>query len=169
MTRSRRFAFLLTAVPAAALLLPAQSPSNSGSHQDRHSPSQTSQPSEAQPSTNKAPGSQLPPSEEDLPPEEDESAAPRTFTFNPLESERNVKVGNFYMHQGTQRGYRAAAGRYSDATKYNPTSADAFFKLGEAEEKLKRKDAAKAAYQRVLQIAPDSKLAKAAKKRLSKG
>ena len=169
MTRSRRFAFLLTAVPAAALLLPAQSSSNSGSHQDEHSQSQTAPSSQAHPSTNKAPGSQLPPSEEDLPPEEDESAAPRTYTFNPLESERNVKVGNFYMHQGTPRGYRAAAGRYSDATKYNPTSADAFFKLGEAEEKLKRKDAAKAAYQRVLQIAPDSKLAKEAKKRLSKG
>ena len=94
--------------------------------------------------------------------------APRTYAFNPLESERNVKVGNFYMHQGTPSGYRAAAGRYSDATKYNPTSADAFFKLGEAEEKLKRKDAAKAAFERVMQIAPDSKLAKEAKKKLSK-
>lgn len=166
MTRSRRFAFLLTAVPVTALLLPAQSGSNSGSKPNEHARSQSVQ---SQPSTNKAPGSQIPPSEEDLPPEEDDSVAPRTYAFNPLESERNIKVGNFYMHQGTPSGYRAAAGRYSDATKYNPTSADAFFKLGEAEDKLKRKDAAKAAYQRVLQIAPDSKLAKDAKKRLSKG
>jgi tetratricopeptide (TPR) repeat protein len=164
-TRSRRYAFLLAAVPVAALLLPAQSQSDSASHQDQHS----SQRAAPQPSTNTAPGSQLPPSEEDLPPEEDSSAAPRTYAFNPLESERNIKVGNFYMHQGTPSGYRAAAGRYSDATKYNPTSADAFFKLGEAEEKLKRKDAAKTAFQRVVQIAPDSKLAKEAKKKLSKG
>jgi tetratricopeptide (TPR) repeat protein len=161
-TRSRRFAFLLAAVPVTALLLPAQS--QSASHQDQH----TAQTPAPQPSTNKAPGSQLPPAEEDLPPEEDSSVAPRTYPFNPLESERNIKVGNFYMHQGTPSGYRAAAGRYSDATKYNPTSADAFFKLGEAEEKLKRKDAAKAAFERVVQIAPDSKLAKEAKKKLSK-
>jgi tetratricopeptide (TPR) repeat protein len=168
-TRSRRFAFLLTAVPITALLLSAQSASNSGAHQDQKAKSQSGQSSGAQPSTNKAPGSQLPPSDEDLPPEEDDSVAPRTYAFNPMESDRNVKVGNFYMHQGTQSGYRAAAGRYSDATKYNPTSADAFFKLGEAEEKLKRKDAAKAAYHRVLQIAPESKLAKEAKKKLAKG
>ncbi len=74
------------------------------------------------------------------------------------------------MHQGTPRGYRAAAGRYSDATKYNPTSPEAFFKLGEAEEKLKNKDAAHSAFQKVVQVAPDSKLAHEAKKKLaSKG
>ncbi len=71
------------------------------------------------------------------------------------------------MHQGTPAGYRAAAGRYSDATKYNPTSAEAFFKLGEAEDKLKRKEAAKTAFHRVVQVAPDSKLAREAKKKLS--
>ena len=152
MTRSRRYAFLLAAVPLAAVLLQAQS-----------TPARGEQQQAAQPSTNQTPGSQLPPSE-DLPPEEDQSVAPKTYAFNPLESERNIKVGNFYMHKGD---YRGAAGRYSDATKYNPTSAEAFFKLGEAEEKLKRKDAAKTAFQRVLQVAPDSKLAREAKKKLS--
>lgn len=137
------------------MLLQAQSTS---SHGEKHTA--------AQQSANPPPGSQLPPSE-DLPPEEDQSVAPRTYAFNPLESERNIKVGNFYMHQGTPAGYRAAAGRYSDATKYNPTSAEAFFKLGEAEDKLKRKEAAKTAFQRVMQVAPDSKLAREAKKKLS--
>ena len=101
------------------------------------------------------------------PPEEDESVAPEKFTLNPLESERNVKVGNFYWHKGK---YRAAAERYTRATKFNPTSAEAFFKLGEAERKLNNQDAARLAFQKVMQIAPDSKLASEAKRKLgSKG
>ena len=112
-----------------------------------------------------APAAQQPP-EEDNPPEEDASVAPRVYPFDPLESERNIKVGNFYMHQGTVRGYRAAAGRFEDATKYNPNSVDAFFRLGEAREKLKDKDGAKAAFEKVVKLAPDSKLAKEAKQKL---
>jgi len=124
--------------------------------------------SKQQPSAN-APAAQQPP-EEDNPPEEDASVAPKVYPLNPLESERKIKVGNFYMRQRTLRGYRAAAGRFEDATKYNPSSAEAFFRLGEAQEKLKNKDAAKAAFEKVLQLAPDSKLAHDAKKKLgSKG
>ena len=72
------------------------------------------------------------------------------------------------MHKGTVSGYRAALGRYERATKFNPSSAEAFFKVGEAEEKLKNKDAAKVAFQKVIQLAPDSKLAREAKKKLPK-
>jgi tetratricopeptide (TPR) repeat protein len=113
-----------------------------------------------------APAVQQPPSE-DEPPEEDESVKPKIYPFDPLEAERNIKVGNFYMHKATPSGYRAAAGRFEDATKYNPKSAEAFLKLGQAQEKLKNKDRAKAAFERVVQIAPDSKFAREAKKKLS--
>ena len=98
-----------------------------------------------------------------MPPEEDDSVAPEKYSLDPLESERNIKVGNYYWHKGK---YRAALGRYERATKYNPSSAEAFFKVGEAEEKLKNKDAAKIAFERVIKIAPDSKLAQEAKKKL---
>lgn len=112
----------------------------------------------------------VPPSQnggdDDLP-EEDESLKPKVYPFNPLEAERNIKVGSFYMHQGTPRGYRAAVGRFQDATKYNPSSAEAFFRLGEAEEKLKHSEKAKAAFDRVTKLAPDSKLAREAKKKLN--
>jgi len=104
--------------------------------------------------------------DEEQPPEEDESIAPEKYTLNPLESERNIKVGNYYWHKGK---YRAAAGRYERAAKYNPSSAEAFFKLGEAQDKLKNKEAARVAYERVTKIAPDSKLAQEAKKKLGKG
>ncbi len=111
------------------------------------------------------PKSQEPPDESNLP-EEDDSVAPRTYAFDPLQSERCIKIGNFYLHQGTPRGFRAALGRYEDATKYNPSSAEAFFKVAEAEEKLKNKDAERAALQKVISLAPDSKLAQEAKKKL---
>jgi tetratricopeptide (TPR) repeat protein len=119
------------------------------------------------PATAQEPAAKAPPSQnlpdEAMPPEEDESVAPEKYSLDPLESERNIKVGNYYWHKGK---YRAALGRYERATKYNPSSAEAFFKVGEAEEKLKNRDAARIAFQRVIQIAPDSKLAQEARKKL---
>jgi tetratricopeptide (TPR) repeat protein len=100
------------------------------------------------------------PPDEANPPEEDESVAPKKYVLNPLESERNIKVGDYYW---SKRNYRAALGRYQDAARYNPSSPEAFFKVGEAEQKLKHKDAAKIAFQKVIDLAPDSKLAHEAK------
>lgn len=105
--------------------------------------------------------------DEENPPEEDESLAPEKFVLNPLESERNVKVGNYYMHR---KKFIAAAQRFERATKYNPSSPEAFFKLGEAEQKLKHNDVARSCFQKVLQLAPESKIAAEAKKKIgSKG
>jgi tetratricopeptide (TPR) repeat protein len=120
-------------------------------------PPQQNQQPQAQPKTGQAPP------DESLPPEEDESVAPEKFPLNPLESDRNIKVGDYYWHKGN---FRAALGRYERATRFNPSSAEAFFKVGEAEEKLKNKDAAKIAFEKVVKLAPDSKLAHDAKKKL---
>lgn len=97
-------------------------------------------------------------------PEEDEAEAPEKFVLNPLESDRNVRVGNYYWNKGK---YRAALKRYEWATKYNPSSPEAFFKVGEAEVKLKNADAAKLAFKKVVDLAPDSKFAREAKKKLA--
>lgn len=105
------------------------------------------------------------PPDETNPPEEDASVAPKTYTFDPLEAQRCISIGNFYFRKGS-KGYRAALGRYEDATKYDPNSAEAFFKVGEVEEKLNNKDAAKIAFEKVVKLAPDSKFAKEARKRL---
>jgi tetratricopeptide (TPR) repeat protein len=133
--------------------------------QSKSSPAQPNQEKAKPQPSESTPAAQQPP-EEDNPPEEDASVAPKVYPLNPLESERNIKVGNFYMRQGTLRGYRAAVGRFEDATRYNPNSAEAFFRLGEAQAKLKNKDGAKTAFEKVLQLAPDSKLAREAKKKL---
>jgi len=103
------------------------------------------------------------PPDEANPPEEDASLAPKTYVLNPLESERNIKVGNLYW---AKKNYRAALSRYQDATRFNPSSQEAFYKVGEAEKKLKHADAAKIAFQKVIQLAPDSKLAQEAKRKL---
>jgi TolA-binding protein len=82
-----------------------------------------------------------------------------------MEAERSIKVGTYYMHKGK---WRAALQRFTLATKYNPGSADAFFKVGEADEKLKDTDAAKAAFEKVVRLAPNTKLSQEAQKKLDK-
>ena len=103
------------------------------------------------------------PPDETNPPEEDESVAPKKYVLNPLEAKRNIDVGNFYWKKGD---YRGALDRYRDATHYNPSSAEAFLRVGEAEEKLHNVDKAKAAFEKVIKLAPDSKFAAEAKKKL---
>jgi tetratricopeptide (TPR) repeat protein len=122
---------------------------------------QTGQTAKQQPATQQAP-------DDTNLPEEDASAAPKVYAFNPLEAQRCISIGNFYMHKGN-KGSRAALGRYEDATKYDPNSAEAFFKVGEVQDKLNNKDAAKIAFERVIKLAPDSKFAKEARKRLGAG
>ncbi|MDQ2842930.1 MAG: tetratricopeptide repeat protein [Acidobacteriota bacterium] len=111
--------------------------------------------------TQQEPAQQVP--DESSLPEEDDSVAPEKFVLNPLESDRNIRVGNYYWHKAK---YQAALQRYERATKFNPSSAEAFFKVGEAEDKLKNPDAARLAFKKVVDLAPDSKLAHEAKKKL---
>jgi len=105
------------------------------------------------------------PPDEANPPEEDESLIPEKVPLNPMEAERSIRVGTFYMHKGK---WRAALQRFELATKYNPSSPDAFFKVGEAEEKLKNNDAAKIAFEKVVHLAPNTKLAQEAQKKIAK-
>jgi len=98
------------------------------------------------------------------PAEEDESLAPKTYTFNPLQADKEVTIGNYYFKK---KNYRAAAKRFTEATRWNPNSAEAYLRLGEAEEKLHDKDLAKEAYTKYLQLAPDAKNADFIKKKLA--
>ena len=102
--------------------------------------------------------------QEQEPPEEDPSIAPKTYSFNPLEAEKDVKVGAYYFKKGN---YKAATSRFREATLWNPTSAEAFLRLGESEEKLKDKKAAREAYEKFIALAPDDKQAEAIKKKLA--
>ncbi len=105
------------------------------------------------------------PPEHALPEEEDESAKPKEYTFNPIQAESELKVARFYMKRGS---HKAAALRCEEALKWNPQSPAAYMLLGEAREKLRDKKAAAEAYRKFLEIAGDSKDAGAVRKRLEK-
>jgi tetratricopeptide (TPR) repeat protein len=99
--------------------------------------------------------------------EEDESLAPtdEEYSFNPLQAEKDLRVGNYYFKKGS---YRAAALRFRRATKWNDGFAEAWLRLGEAEEKQKDAQAAKEAYAKYLDLSPDAKNAAEIRKKLEK-
>jgi tetratricopeptide (TPR) repeat protein len=101
---------------------------------------------------------------EEEPPEEDESIKPKEYSFNPLEAERDLKIGNYYFKKGN---YKGALSRFREATLWNPAYAEAFLRMGETEEKLKDKAAAADAYAKFLELAPDAKEAESVKKKLA--
>lgn len=106
-----------------------------------------------------------PAQKEEEPPEEDEALKPKVYDLNPLESQRNLTTGDFYLKKGK---LQAAQRRYLEATKWDPGSAEAFLKLGEVDERLKDRTAARAAYEKCAEVASDAKMITEAKKRLEK-
>ncbi len=108
------------------------------------------------------PPSAPPPAE---PEEEDVTARERTYEFNPIQAENEIKVGRFYMRRGS---WKAAAGRFEEAVKWNPQAAEAYLLLGQAREKLKEAAAARAAYEKFLALSPESKDAARVRRRLAK-
>jgi tetratricopeptide (TPR) repeat protein len=104
------------------------------------------------------------PKPEDLP-EEDQSLKPKEYALNPLESAKNVNIGDQYFKKGN---YRAAANRYKEATLWDPGSAAAFLKLGEALERAHDFSGAREAYTKYLELAKDTKDADTIKKRIAK-
>ncbi|MEX2263052.1 MAG: tetratricopeptide repeat protein [Bryobacteraceae bacterium] len=100
---------------------------------------------------------------EQIPPEEDERIAVTEYSFNPLQASKELQIGNFYFRKGS---FRAAALRFREATKWNPGFGEAWRRLGEAEEKRKDFKAAKAAYEKFVELEPDSKEAEQIRKKL---
>ncbi len=101
----------------------------------------------------------------ELPPEEDKSDEPKTFSFNPVESKKMVTIGDQYFKKGN---FVAAISRYDEATKWNDGNAEAWLRLGEAQEKKGNAKAARTAYQKFLDLQPDAKNAKDVQNRLAK-
>jgi tetratricopeptide (TPR) repeat protein len=105
------------------------------------------------------------PAKEQAPPEEDETLQPaKEYAFNPLQAEKEVKTGEFYFRKGS---YKAAANRFLEATRWNPGMAEAYFLLGEADEKLKDRKSAREAWSKFLELAPGDKRAEEVKKKLA--
>jgi tetratricopeptide (TPR) repeat protein len=111
---------------------------------------------------------QLPPPlvpKTELPPDEDQTNAVEKFSFNPVQSKREMTAGDFYFKKGN---YTAAAARYERATKWNDGNAEAWLRLGESQEKKSNGKAAAVAYKKYLDLSPDAKNADDVKKKLAK-
>jgi tetratricopeptide (TPR) repeat protein len=102
---------------------------------------------------------------EQEPPEEDVGSTEKEYSFNPLQAQRELRTGNFYYKKGN---YKAASRRFQEATKWDPSSAEAFLRLGQSQEKLKDQKAAHDAYAKYLDLAPDSKEAEVIRKKLQR-
>ena len=80
-------------------------------------------------------------------PDEEEINRPTEYTFNPLQAEKEVRIGDFYFKK---KSYRAAAGRYEEATKWNPQLDEAYYKWGRSLAELGRYPEAVAALEKYL-------------------
>ena len=118
-------------------------------------------PTELQKERPKAPAS----TKEAVPPEEDNAVAPTEYSFNPLQAQKDLDTGNYYYKKGS---FRAAAGRYREATRWNDGNTEAWLKLGETQEKLHDSKAAREAYTKYLELAADAKNAGEIRKKLEK-
>ena len=83
--------------------------------------------------------------------------------LSPELGRKDTKVGNFYLHSGD---YKGAYDRFAEATKVDPTNADAVFGLAEAARRLNRRAEAVSNYQLYLSAVPDGEHAKDARRAL---
>src|ERR1700688_354918 len=93
-------------------------------------------------------------SPDQLPPEEDKAKIEKQYSFNPLQSKKEATVGEFYFKKND---FKAAAGRFREATKWNDGNADAWLRLGDAEARMNDAKAAREAWEKYLQLAPTAK------------
>jgi tetratricopeptide (TPR) repeat protein len=99
------------------------------------------------------------------PPEEDESLAPKVYDLNPVQAKKEMTAGDYYFKKSN---YSAAAKRYLEATRWDPGSAEAFFKLGESREKLHNYPSAREAYSKFLDLGDDAKEKEAIRKKMAR-
>jgi len=90
--------------------------------------------------------------------DEDEDLLPETeYVFNPIQAQKDLKVGRFYAKRGS---HRAAAARFLEATKWDPTFVEAYYRLGLARQALKQPAEAIEAYRTLMKLDPKNKWAR---------
>ncbi len=98
------------------------------------------------------------------PPEEDVTLSPnREYAFNPIQAEKELKIGLFYAKKSS---WKAATMRFREATRWNPGLPEAWLRLGECLERGKDKKGAREAYAKYLELEPEAKNAAEIKKKM---
>ena len=106
------------------------------------------------------------PEHSELVDEDEDFARPKQiYAFNPVQANKELKVGNYYFKKGS---YAAAATRYLEATRWDDNFADAFWRLGMTHERLENPREAIDAYARYLALDPAGKKAREAQRRVKK-
>jgi tetratricopeptide (TPR) repeat protein len=82
-----------------------------------------------------------------------EEEATKEKTYNPIEAEKSVKIGDFYFKK---KNYTAAIQRYVEALEYHPTLSVAYENLGKAYEKSNNYEKALEVYRDYVQKNPSS-------------
>jgi len=107
----------------------------------------------------------LPQAKVQEPPEEDVTIDPKAeYVLNPLQAEKELRIGNYYFKKGS---YKAAARRYGEAVKWDPNSAEGWYKLGESEAKLGNNKLAREAWTKYIELQPDGKFVASVRKQLN--
>jgi tetratricopeptide (TPR) repeat protein len=91
--------------------------------------------------------------------------APDQPAWDPLRAEKDIEVGQHYMHNGD---FDAAIDRFQDAIEAKPGYAMPFRYLGEAQEKKGQKRAALKSYTRYLELYPHAQDAEKVRKKIDK-
>lgn len=91
--------------------------------------------------------------------------APDQPMWDPLRAEKDIEVGEHYMHKGD---YDAAIDRFQDAVEAKPGYAIPFRYLGEAQEKKGLKKQAIKSFQRYLDLYPHAEDGERIKKKIEK-
>ncbi len=99
--------------------------------------------------------------------DEDEEYAPpkQEYAFNPVQARKEFKVGLYYAKKGK---HRAAAGRFLEATRWDNSYGEAFWRLGNSRESLGEAEEALTAYSRYLEIDANSKKARQVRSRIER-
>jgi tetratricopeptide (TPR) repeat protein len=92
-------------------------------------------------------------------------SAPDQPTWDPLRADKDMEVGQYYLHKGD---VDAAIDRFQDAILAKPGFAIPFRYLGEAQEKKGLKKQAIKSYQRYLDLYPHAEDAEKIKKKIEK-
>lgn len=97
--------------------------------------------------------------------EDEDIVQDTTYAFNPIQARKEFKIGEFYAKKSN---HRAASARFLEATKWDPAYSEAYWRLGNSREELKQYNLAVEAYRKYLQLEPDGKESKDARKRVSR-
>jgi tetratricopeptide (TPR) repeat protein len=130
-------------------------------------PGSTLRAQEPAPESSSKPADTPPPKKPDKKKQSDSAtqSAPDQPTWDPLRAEKDLEVGQYYMHKGD---VDAAIDRFQDATTAKPGYAIPFRYLGEAQEKKGLKKQAIQSYSRYLDLYPHAEDGDKIRKKIDK-